>query len=982
MGYNPPMPRHTEPSANNDLADLLRPMLPGWEVRSENTQVISGRPGLQPDILITAQGRSPVVIEAEYMPAHTVEEEARSRLGLSVTVHPRSIEGTIALRYPEEVSDADDLQGALDSARLSYCIFTVDKYRRTPTPEIQSIARFPESGWLEGTAVDLVDIIRLVSVPQLAVDRAADALEGGIERAAVELDELAKSRPGITAAIARLLGMGNVPQTRRMAGAIIANALVFHERIAGMHEGIKPPRMVCGPDVADPQNETLVAWTEILEVNYWPIFAIGKDILQQLPAASAANILRTVQYTVGEVNAAGINNAHDLTGRIFQRLIADRKYLATFYTLPASAALLARLAVSKIKDMDWSDAEAISKLRIADFACGTGALLAAVYEQIAALYERAGGDPAKLHQVMMEEALFGCDVMPSAIHITGSTLSGVQPAVQFFRSRLYTLPYGRQRDRSVSVGSLELLQSSATGVLFNTSDPALRTSSIGEETSAYVIADVPDEGFDLVIMNPPFTSNTKHRDADEGILNAAFAAFDTTEEDQSRMANRLEQLAKGTCYHGHAGLASGFAALANRKVRPEGVIALVLPFTAINGPSWAKFRELMATQYTDITVVSIAGADAELSFSSDTAIGECLVIGRKIARHEQPRSRGQFVSLTRKPSSFVHSLELSKSTFTDIETRHLEDGPYGGVPIHCGDASEGELLDAPVDSHEHGWAAARLLDASVAQVAHSLSGRKLWLPAESNSYELPTVPLRQVGERGLDSQLFISEAHKGPFIKDTIRPTATYPSLWNHNAAKETRMICIPDSQMRVRPGMEAKASELWATASRVHLNRDFRFTSQPLTAAFTEQKSIGGVAWPNVVFSDPRFDYVFTLWCNTTLGLLLFWWHSNRQQSGRGRKTIRSSETLPVMDFRALSDEQLTTAQEIFEEFRDKEFQPAYLADADPNRALLDRRVVCDLLGFDESVYEGVRRVASKWCAEPSVHGGKARPSDAKLIV
>ena len=43
-----------------------------------------------------------------------------------------------------------------------------------------------------------------------------------------------------------------------------------------------------------------------------------------------------------------------------------------------------------------------------------------------------------------------------------------------------------------------------------------------------------------------------------------------------------------------------------------------------------------------------------------------------------------------------------------------------------------------------------------------------------------------------------------------------------------------------------------------------------------------------------------------------------------------------------------------IFDEFRDKELQPAYLADADPNRALLDRRVICDLLGFDE---EDLRR-------------------------
>ena len=62
--------------------------------------------------------------------------------------------------------------------------------------------------------------------------------------------------------------------------------------------------------------------------------------------------------------------------------------------------------------------------------------------------------------------------------------------------------------------------------------------------------------------------------------------------------------------------------------------------------------------------------------------------------------------------------------------------------------------------------------------------------------------------------------------------------------------------------------------------------------------------------------------------------------------------------------------AEEIFEQFRNKELKPAYLADADPNRALLDQRVVCDLLGFDAEVYTGVRRLAAKWCAEPSVHG------------
>ena len=86
-----------------------------------------------------------------------------------------------------------------------------------------------------------------------------------------------------------------------------------------------------------------------------------------------------------------------------------------------------------------------------------------------------------------------------------------------------------------------------------------------------------------MIMNPPFTSNTKHYDAGDGVLNAAFAAFNASEKDQSDMARLLKQRAKDTAYHGHAGLGSAFAALADRKVRPGGVAAFVLPFTAVTG---------------------------------------------------------------------------------------------------------------------------------------------------------------------------------------------------------------------------------------------------------------------------------------------------------------------------------------------------------------------------------------------------------------
>ena len=256
-------------------------------------------------------------------------------------------------------------------------------------------------------------------------------------------------RPQTVKDIAGRLGMIDVTQTRRMACAIMANAMVFHERIAKMHPGINTLQKVCGDHVSNPQQQVLAAWDAILKINYWPIFAIARDILGELQSGDASRILKRLRNTAQEINAAGVENAHDLTGRIFQTLIADRKYLATFYTLPASAALLARLAVAKMQGIDWSDKEAIGKLRIADFACGTGTLLSAVYEQIAARYERTGGNPADLHSVMMEDVLYGCDVMPSAVHITCSTLSGMEPGEKFGKSRLYALKFGRQKGGAV-----------------------------------------------------------------------------------------------------------------------------------------------------------------------------------------------------------------------------------------------------------------------------------------------------------------------------------------------------------------------------------------------------------------------------------------------------------------------------------------------------------------------------------------------------
>ena len=131
----------------------------------------------------------------------------------------------------------------------------------------------------------------------------------------------------------------------------------------------------------DRKQRALTAWQKILDINYWPIFDAAIQIIKSLSPFNASEVLQILAGAAERIHEDGMLYENDLTGHVFQNLIVDRKYLSAFYTLPTSAALLANLAVAKMKDIDWSDQDAIGQLKIADFACGTGALLSAVYDQ-------------------------------------------------------------------------------------------------------------------------------------------------------------------------------------------------------------------------------------------------------------------------------------------------------------------------------------------------------------------------------------------------------------------------------------------------------------------------------------------------------------------------------------------------------------------------------------------------------------------------
>ena len=114
-----------------------------------------------------------------------------------------------------------------------------------------------------------------------------------------------------------------------------------------------------------------------------------------------------------------------------------------------------------------------------------------------------------------------------------------------------------------------------------------------------------------MIMNPPFTrpgSDWEGSERDEDYIKH-FRGLSTGLVTQQDMARSLKRYTKDTCYHGYAGIASAFAALAHKKIKPGGVMALVLPMSAASGLSWEDFREMIARDYTGLTVLTIAAAD-------------------------------------------------------------------------------------------------------------------------------------------------------------------------------------------------------------------------------------------------------------------------------------------------------------------------------------------------------------------------------------
>ena len=1008
-----------EEQLNGRIASIINELAKssGWVAREELWNALRG-PRTKPDILITREDAPPIVIENEYRPASTVYDDCMKSVGRELDPDVAGGVGTVnavfAVRSPLSLRDcatADEARRMLmDGEPLEYAVYHGDAER---------CVRFPQDGFISGSVRDFLQFIRPASESEDAVAAAVEALQRGAVEASVTLMRHAENMDfGLR--IAQTLRqiwpspMSAEPktpeersqqranrtaraQTARMCAAIIINALAYQQSLSG-YEGIRDLETVQSENYFSRLDKGAVIdeWNNILAVNYWPIFHIARRLILLIPTLIVSEILPRMVNAANSIQEAMRQN--DVAGTAFQRLIADRQTLATYYTRPESAVLAAHLAIPD--DLDWGSAETLKDYRIADYACGTGGLILAAYQRVRDLHRVRGGDPDAVHAHAMENSLTACDVMPAAVHLTSSLLSSVAPRVRYLGTRCVLYPYGGVRARNadgspktdadgapvfdkdakgapiVDIGSLELLNTTSTRLqaLIPLSE---RTAMAAIGTRQRIMVDMPPLSQDLVIMNPPFTTPTNHAADHVDTNNPAFAAFGTSEAEQDAMADKVRRLSRGTVGDGYAGLGSQFAAIADNMVKSGGHIALILPISSMLGGSydgrtvrsWQKLRRMLAESYGDITVVTVAKPTTwESAFSADTHIAEAIIIARRMRAGESAERTARFVNLLERPPTKIAAQEVARAVRAAIAGL-AEVGDSAEITVGADEI--GFVSLERVDPLEK-WTAVRIASVDLFRAARSMSSGALRLPQRITPIPIPIVKMGEVGNVGPVDRLLISAFSR----RRRVDAGSEYPFLWNHDRQRgpktQDKMLTPPDSSGSIKRGKEEDAARLWARSSHLHINRDFQFNANATAAAFTRMRVGGGRAWPSFQMESVELEKATCVWLNGTLGIIGYWLQSNRTQNGRGGTTVTAIPNIPTLDFSALPPERLAAAVRIFDDLSEKTMLPANESYRDEVRQELDRRLLTEVLGLDDAAVEQLAILRNRWCMEPTVVGGK----------
>jgi type I restriction-modification system DNA methylase subunit len=724
------------------------------------------------------------------------------------------------------------------------------------------------------------------------------------------------------------------------AGLLIIDALVLSEIIAARNKEV--PTLSILLQSANLKKEIENSWQYIIKkINYQPVLQIALDVLRNMSASPTLDKqLRNLVELAYDMASSRVLLRHDLFGRIYHRLLLGElvKYYATYYTSIPAARLLARLLVNLPSTFDAKDVPPKyggEPLRVVDFACGSGTLLSAVYKELDTLHrissERLRID--ELHKYLIEEGLWGFDVLHHAVHLAATVLFLHNP-IPVDKSKLYALRLGDGDGRYL--GSINFLTSpklSGDMVLAGQIAGGIEEVSVSKREAASIELPL----FHICIMNPPFTRSVGG--------NLLFGSL--PKKERAALRKRLSEILneKGLAGIGQAGLGAVFVFLADEYLVEGGRIGLVLPRAVLSGVAWEKVREKLLSSYHIEYIITSYEINNQWNFSENTDLSEILLVARK-RRAEEEAGFTIFANLWRKPKNELESIHLGsqlKQLHQSAALYNIENSNVSQHSLKLQGAKIGEAYSARLEDLNFGvynfFSQMELNRTSIL-----LRKGIVYTPDQGIVGHIKLTTLSDLGATiGPD----VKQVHS-VFRRESAR--SFYNAFWDYDSNLVNTIQQRPNSYLE--PKDSRKARQLWTKRGQLLIVERAWLKTYPVLAIHLNNAVLSNVWWP-VKLDDISLSKFLSVWINSTFGFLLF---SSIAEVTRGpwiKIKKKYLQNMYVLDINKLNKHQRDALLQLY----DKQVTSAKISElrfkappeefAQPDARKIIDEEICNILGL-----------------------------------
>ena len=907
-----------ETTLNAELARHLRGH--GLDARAEVR--LRGSGAGQADVLIRMPPHR-IIIEAKRGQTDAKSAEAvaqcRDRLGNN------HCQASIALCYPD---GANEISLAADA--LKYSMIDADG---------------GGLDWAYGNPESLAAYMRRAPAQLGNADLAAAVLGGEITKA-IDLLDLGQKR-----ALSQKLdlpagGRGDKQyDTAAVRGMlVIASAVMFHARLdahlvdsrpdmdarAGGREkyaGDWPP-----PSAQDCANSRDVigayrrAWDAILSLDYKPVFQTAIAGLDAPGAESswsqAVKIVADAALSLARDIAGG---RQDVMGRLFHRVLDTARYDGSFYTGTAGAALLAALAV-RPDDRKWENLNELGDFVVIDPAVGTGTLPIAVAARIRDLSPQSDAHQDALSKMLVEDILRGYDINLTATHMAATTMGLMSPTTEFERMNVHRVRLGptrvemgldgKRRKRKVAVGSLEWLARQQHR-LEGWPMPGLAEQVDSDEEVAH---EMPDA--DLFVMNPPFTRDSLR-----------FDQF--SREEELEIKNREQELLADTPAH-RSNAAGGFLVLAQRKLKKNGRLAVILPSVGAQNKSGEPIRKKTLARSMRVEFVVTIKDPESPAYSENTGIPEMIVI----AANGEPdiHASTRFVKILRNPRTAAQALSVGESILRGEERREyiISDWPQERM-------LEGDWLPTQFVRNECESFFLRLA-----------SGE--WFPVSAHEFAGKQGPAGQ-GVRGA--------------YAPSPQPEPRH-AIWYQKSDMQTTMRAKDESYtfIRARESKTKIADSYWEKRASVMLPTHQYLPTNRAVALYADKPTLGSAFVPYTPesggYEQSLVDKACVAYLNSSIGRVALLGVTSNNILCYPKWSVDDTRQIPFPKWASLTESQISEMSAAYESLADRPFKPLReMMDCETRQAL--DRAVSEAL---EVPWEEMETLRAALSSEPGITG------------